>query len=188
MFGSGPCPVLSGKSKRGEDGGGGKKSIFTIIIVIIIVVNPLLKNSLPSRSLLSLDLSSKSLMFGALSKNLLRSFFLPMSTSRIKEPITGFCASKCFTSLNRSSIGFWFLIMLFEMGSSFPLKLASFSLLLVTHRSISPRISSPNSLVARRHFFTSRWVCFLRASAESQSLEKNLYHQANPCKRTLQNC
>ena len=82
-------------------------------------------------------------------------FFLPISTSFIKEPITGFCASKCFTSLNKSSIRFLFLIMLFEIGSSPLLKLTSFTLLLVTYRSSSPCISSPKSLVPNRNFSTS---------------------------------
>ena len=115
----------------------------------------LLKNSLPLQNLLSLDLSSESLMPGVLSKNLLRSFFLPMSTSCIQEPITGVCASKYFTSLNKSSIGFWFFIMFFEMRSSLRLKLASFSLLFVTYKLISPCISLPNLLVVKIYFFTS---------------------------------
>ena len=34
-------------------------------------------------------------------------FFFLMSFSVIKEPITGFCASKCFTSFNNNSIFFF---------------------------------------------------------------------------------
>ena len=98
---------------------------------------------------------TKSLMSGALFKNLLKPFFLRISTSFIKEPITGFYASKCFTSLNKSSFGFLFLIMFSQIGSSLLLKLASFSLLLVTCRSSSPCISSPKSLVANRNSVTS---------------------------------
>ena len=46
--------------------------------------------------------------------------------SLIKDPITRFCASKCFTSLNKSTTGFWFFKMVFDTDSSFCLKLASF--------------------------------------------------------------
>ena len=81
--------------------------------------------------------------------------FLPISTSFIKEPITGFCQSKCFTFWSKSSVGFLFLIMLLEIGSSLLLKLASFNLLLVTYRSSSPCISSPKLLVANKNFFLS---------------------------------
>ena len=101
MFGSGRCcPTDSSrKSKRGGDGGGSKPPLVLLLLLLLFF---LLKNSLPSWSLLNLDLSSKSLISGALSKNLLQYFFLPMSTSSIKEPISGFCTSKCFTCLNKS--------------------------------------------------------------------------------------
>lgn len=46
--------------------------------------------------------------------------------SLIKDPITRFCASKCFISLNKSTTGFWFFKMVFDTDSSFCLKLASF--------------------------------------------------------------
>ena len=61
-----------------------------------------------------------------------QTFIFPISTSLIKEPITGFCASKCLTTLSSNSIGFCFFYKIFEIGSSFPLKLASFNLLLAT--------------------------------------------------------
>ena len=101
MFGSGRCcPTDSPrKSKRGGDGGGSKPPL---VLLLLLLLFSLLKNSLPSWSLLNLDLSSKSLVSGALSKNLLQSFFLPELASSIKEPISGFCTSKCFTCLNKS--------------------------------------------------------------------------------------
>ena len=137
IFGAGGMP---GNSKGDGGGGGGKK--------LLLLLFSLLKNSL----LLSLDLIFKSLMLGALSKNLLKSNFFPMSTSLVKEPMTGF------------------------RSSSFCLKLASFSLSFVTHRTISPCLSSPNSLVARRYFLHLCKACFLQSPVENQSLEKNLYH------------
>lgn len=45
------------------------------------------------RSLLSLDLSSKSVTSGAHYKTLLRTFFFPMSTSRMRMPITDFAST-----------------------------------------------------------------------------------------------
>ena len=127
--------------------------------------SPLLKNFLPLQSLLSLDLSSKSLMSGALSKNLLRSFFLPVSTSRIKEPITGFCASKCFTSLNKSSIGFWFFIMFSRWGRAYVPKAGL----------VQASISLPNLLVAKRYFLTSSLgVLFASCCWKSVSCEKSI--------------
>ena len=104
-------------------------------------------------------------MLSALSKNLLKSLFLPISTSFIKEPITGFYVSKCFTYLNKSSIRLLFLMMFFEIGSSLLLKLASFNLLLVRYRFSSPCISSSKSLVANRNFFTSFLKRLLRIIA-----------------------
>ena len=118
------------------------KSISTIIIITIVVSS--IKKFPSIAKFISLNLSFKSLISNTLSKNMPRSFFLPMSTSRIKEPITGFCPSKCFTSLNKISIGFLFFIMFFEMGSSLRLKLASFGLLFVTYELIPPCISLPN--------------------------------------------
>ena len=149
--------------------------------LLLLPPSPLLKNLFFSRSLFSLDRISKSLMSGALSKNLLKSFCLPISASFIKEPITGFCASKCFTSLNKSSIGFLFLIMFFEIGSSLLLKLASFNLLLVTYRSSSPCISSPKLLVADRNFFTSS----LRGSLTSCYWKSVFWEKSIPLSQSL---
>ena len=81
--------ILSSKFRRGRRRW---RSWYKIIIIIIIT---LLKNSSFSRNLLSLSLISRFLMSGAFSRNLLKPFF-PMSTSLIKEPITGFCTSKCY--------------------------------------------------------------------------------------------
>ena len=67
MFGSGHCPVWSGKLKQDGDGGDGKKIFPSLLLLLLLLSSPLLKNSLPSSSLLSLYLSSKSLMSGALS-------------------------------------------------------------------------------------------------------------------------
>ena len=151
----------------------------------------MLKNSFLEWSLLSLDCSFRSSTSGAWERNLLKSFFFPMSASRIKLPITefcvpqcfkslnnistGFCVSKCFKSLNNKSTGFWFFIIFFEMGSSFCLKLASFNLLLVTYKLISSWISWPNSLVASKNLFTSSLGAFFTISCwMSVSLEKSI--------------
>ena len=46
-------------------------------------------------------------------------FFLAMSTSIIKGPITWFYASKCFTPLSQTSIGFWFFINFLRVDQAF---------------------------------------------------------------------
>ena len=61
-----------------------------------------------------------------------------MSIFQARELIMGLCALNVEISLKTSSSGFWFLIIFLEMGSSFRLKLAVFSLSLVMHKSISP--------------------------------------------------
>ena len=115
-------------------------------------------------------------MSGALSKNLLKFFFfLPTSTSFIKKPMTGFCASKCFTRSSKISIGFLFLIMFFEIGLSFLLKLASFNLLLVMYKSSFHCISSPKLLVANGNFFMSSLKRLLTSCCwKSMSWEKSM--------------
>ena len=115
--------------------------------------SPLLKDLFCSQSLFSLDWISKSLILDGLSKNLLNFFFFYQYQPLINEPIRGFCASKCFTFLNQSSLRFLCLIMFFEIGLSLLLKPSLFNLLLVTYRPNSSCISSPKSLVANRNFF-----------------------------------
>ena len=101
-------------------GGGGR-------LLLLLILLPSGLNVSSSLYLFSLDLNSMSIMSSAPFKILLRSFFLPISISFIKLPITEFCASKCFKSLNKNSIEFWFLMTFLEIGSSFLLKLALFN-------------------------------------------------------------
>ena len=129
--------------------------------MLLLLSFPLLKKLPFSRSLLSLDLISKSWMLSAFAKNFLKPFFFSGSTSQVWKSIIRFCASKCFTPLNNSSIEFWILIIFLDIGSSFCLKLASFNLSLVMYKSFSPCISWPNLLVASKYFFTSSLGVFL---------------------------
>ena len=126
-------------------------------------------------------------MSGALSKNLLWSFFLPLSTSRIKEPITWFCALKCFTSLNKSSIEFWFFITFFEMGSSLCLKVDSFSLLFVTYKSISLVSLCQTCSLAKDFFCILARRVIPSCCWKSVSCEKSI-PSSQSCKMTQENC
>ena len=68
----------------GEEGGeGGKK-------LLLLLPSPLLKNPFFPRSLLSLDRIYKSLMSGALSKNLLKSLFCQCQLLLSKNQLRGF--------------------------------------------------------------------------------------------------
>ena len=157
-------------------------------MLLLLLSFPLLKKSSFARSLLNFDHNSKSLMSGAFFNSLLRSLFFPISTWRMIESTTGFCVLKCFMSLSNNSIEFWFLIILFDTGLSFCLKLALFNLSFVTYKFFSPCISCPNLLVASKFFFTSSLGEFFKISCwKSLSWEKNLCYWANPCKRFLQN-
>ena len=123
-------------------------------------------------------------MSGALSKNLHRFFFLPISTSRINEPIIGFYGWKCFTSLNKSLIGFWFFIMFFGMGLSLHLKLASFSHCLL-RTSQFPTVSLCQTRALPKQIFLH--PCSTSSCWKSLSW-KSVYHQTNPFKKTQHNC
>ena len=73
-------------------GGGGAGINGKLLLCLLLLLSPLLKNWSFEQSFLSLDLSSKSLMSGAYYKNLLRTFFFPISTSRMRIPITDFAS------------------------------------------------------------------------------------------------
>ena len=73
-------------------GGGGGGINGKLLLFLLLLLSPLLKNWSFERSLLSFDLSSKSLTSGAHYKNLLRTFFFPMSTSRMRMRITDFAS------------------------------------------------------------------------------------------------
>ena len=66
-----------------------KKIILIIVIIVIVVVISFIETF--SRSFLSLKLISKSQVLNSFAKNLLKPFFFPISSSQIREPITGFC-------------------------------------------------------------------------------------------------
>lgn len=67
---------------------------------------------------------------------LLKTSFLPMSISRIKDPNIGLCPSKCLMFLKTGLNIFWFLIVCFAIQSNFLWKLALLSYLKLLSQTI----------------------------------------------------
>ena len=176
MFGG--CGKDSGKfclgnSARGSLGLGIKLFLLLLLSLLLLSSLPQLKNSSLSWSFLSLSQISRSLMSGAFSRNLLKSFFFQCLTFLIKEPIIEFWASKYFTSLDNISIGFWFFIIFFENGSSFCLKLVSMYCL--WHKDLfHPVFHYQIHMFLRNTFLHFCWAYFLQFPVENLSWEKSI--------------
>ena len=109
------------------------------LVVIIVIVAEVFRAVFKFLSLCS---KMVSFISGALSSCLLiKSLFLHFfakSISLSKEPIIGFWVSNAATSLNNNAKRFSVLYILFSIGSSLCLILASLNLPLVTNRSLVP--------------------------------------------------
>ena len=91
--------------------------------------------------------------------------FLPISSSLSKELTTGFCVSNVLKQDKTSPTGFFLQKTFFDIGSSFRIKLALFSLSYVIKRLISSCIPLAKLRVAKR-YLSSLWLVFLPSKSE----------------------